>query len=417
MKKDTVTVMKAMRLYGKNDMRFEDLPIPACGPGQVLVKTLFCGVCGSDPPRVLDGAIRISPAALGHEFSAIVVETGEDVGDAGGANDINNTAGTGSVNGDGNTNNAGGGKDACNVGGADGVIGVSSTNNTDGAGGVDNAGGLKPGDLVCCVPLIVCNACPNCMDGNYGQCVKSRFIGASFHDIGGFHEYNALPAQNVFKLPEGMDPLAAAFMEPASVALHSLNLIGYQPHEDLAIVGVGGIGQLVLQCARAMGGGRIFAFDKNERRLETAVKMGAAACFNTREDGFKERFLEYTAGLGSPQVIEAVGLEETIILAATLAKVNGRIGIIGTMHEPVTLAPDIFYQVISRRQLWLRGVWMSYSKGFPGAAWRLAARYLADRRINIQPLLFEVATIEDAFLAISQYNEPDNVTGKIVIKM
>ena len=349
--------MKAMRLYGKHDLRLEDLPIPACGPGQVLIKTLFCGVCGSDPPRVLDGEIGISPAALGHEFSAEVVEIGE---------------------------------------------GVES---------------VKAGDLVCCAPLVVCNICPNCLDGNFGQCVKSRFIGGGYPDIGGFHEYNVLAEQNVLKLPAGIDPLAAAFTEPASVALHSLELIGYKPQEDLAIVGMGGIGQLVLQGARAMGGVRIFAFDIVDERLKTAKQMGAYACFNTGEPGFMDEYLAITSGLGSPQVIEAVGYEETIKTAISLAKVNGRVGLIGTMHKPVTLPPRLFYGTFSRRQLWLRGVWMSYSKGYPGDAWRLAAQYLADGRIDIKPLLFEVATIEDAYKSIAQFAEPGKVKGKIVLKM
>ena len=349
--------MKAMRLYGAHDLRMEDLPVPACGPGRVLVKTLFCGVCGSDPPRVLDGELKNYPAALGHEFSARVVEVGD---------------------------------------------GVTS---------------VKPGDLVCCLPLIVCNACPNCLDGNYGQCLHSRFIGASFPDIGGFHEYNVLPEQNVLKLPEGIDPLAAAFTEPASVAVHALLLTGYQPSEDLAIVGMGGIGQLVLQCACAMGGGRIYAFDVVDDRLETAAKLGATACFNTGDAGFMDGFMRRTSGLGSPQVIEAVGFEETIKLAISLAKVNGRVGLIGTMHKPVTLPPELFYNVFSKRQLWLRGVWMSYSKGYPGAEWRLAAQYLADGRIDIKPLLFQVATIEEAYEAIAQYMEPGAVKGKIIIKM
>jgi len=349
--------MKAMRLYGKRDLRMEDLPIPACGPGQVLVKTLFCGICGSDPPRVLDGDVRISPAALGHEFSALVVEVGE---------------------------------------------GVAS---------------VAPGDLACCVPLVVCNICPNCLDGNYGQCLKSRFIGASYTDIGGFHEYNALPEQNVLKLPEGIDPLVAAFTEPASVALHSLLLTGYQSHEDLAIVGMGGIGQLVLQGAKAMGGGRIYAFDIVDERLETAKRMGASACFNTGRQDFMEEFLDMTSGLGSPQVIEAVGIEETIKLSLKIAKVNGRVGLIGTMHEPVVLPPELFYLAFSKKQLWLRGVWMSYSKGYPGAAWRMAVRYLADGRINTEPLLFNVATIEEAYKAVAQFDTPGAVKGKIIIKM
>ena len=350
--------MKAMRLYGKNNFKYEDVPTPSFdGTGQVLLKTLFCGVCGSDPPRVI-GDDRVKyPAALGHEFSAQVTEVSE---------------------------------------------GVES---------------VKPGDLVCCVPLMVCHVCPNCLDGNYGQCLKSRFIGASFSDIGGFQEYNVLPETSVMKLPDGIHPLAGAFVEPASVALHSLHLIGYQPHEDLAIVGMGGIGQLVLQGARAMGGVRIYAFDIDDERLETAKSMGATACFNTATDGFMDAYLGETSGLGSPQVIEAVGYEDTIKTAMALAKVNGRVGLIGTMHKPVTLPPQLFYGVFSKRQLWLRGVWMSYSKGYPGAAWRMAAQYLADGRIDIKPLLHEVATIEETYKAIAQYAEPGLVKGKIIIKV
>jgi len=82
--------MKALRWYGKEDMRYEDIPEPSTGPGQVKVKVHWTGICGSDLHEYQAGPIfisvepnpltgRMAPLTLGHEFSGEIVEVGEKV--------------------------------------------------------------------------------------------------------------------------------------------------------------------------------------------------------------------------------------------------------------------------------------------------------------------------------------------------
>lgn len=349
--------MKAVRLYGTRDLRLETLPMPTPGPGEVLIQTLYCGVCGSDIPRVFDGDISRLPEAIGHEFSARVVSVGE---------------------------------------------------------GVTH---VKPGDLVAALPLVVCHQCEDCKNGHYGQCRHSKFIGASYADIGGFIEYNAIDARNVLKLPDSINPLYAAFIEPVSVALHGLKAAKLKPGVDIAIVGAGTIGQLVLQCAKALGAARAFVFDINEKRLALAKKMGAYAAYHTGSEQDMKAFWAETGGRGIMQVVEAVGLEDTIRLSLEIADVEAEVAIIGTMHKDVTLPPKLFYGVFSRRQLHLHGVWMSYSKDFPGVEWRLAAQLIAEGRIDLEPLIDRVVDVEDALHNLEDYQIPGKVGGKIMLRV
>jgi len=349
--------MKAVRLYGTHDLRVESLPKPECEPGKVLIRTLYCGVCGSDVPRLFGGDVARSPEAIGHEFSAIVEEIGE---------------------------------------------GVTT---------------LKRGDLVVVAPLIVCHECPDCKSGHFGQCKNSKFIGVAFPDKSGFIEYNVVDEINAMKLPDGIDPLKAAFVEPLSVSLHGLFLMGLRKGEDIAVIGAGTIGLLAVQAARALGAGRIFVFDINPSRLERARLFGAHAVFNTAEDGYFEDYLSQTSGRGVGQIVEAVGEEATIQLAIRAADTAGDIAIIGTMHKDVTLPPSLFYSTFSRRQLNIHGVWMSYSDNYPGDEWREAARLIADGSVNVEALIDRIVDIDDAYEAMCDYTIPNKVSGKIMLKM
>lgn len=349
--------MKAVRMYDTRDMRVESLPKPEVEPGKMLVRTLYCGVCGSDYPRVFDGELGRKPEALGHEFSAVVEEVGE---------------------------------------------------------GVTN---VKPGDLVVVAPLLVCHECPDCLSGHFGQCKKSRFIGAGFHDVGGFVEYNVIDARNAVLLPEGIDPMHAAFVEPLSVALHGLFLMGMRKGEPVAVIGAGTIGLLVVQAAKALGLGDIYVLDINPDRLERAKQQGAYATFNTGEEGFFEKFWEMTGNRGVGQVVEAVGLQDTIQLALRVCDTAADVSIIGTMHHDVVLPPKLFYGVFSRRQLNLHGVWMSYSDGFPGDEWRVAAQLIAEKKVDVEALLYKEADIDDAYEVLCDFLTPNKVTGKIMFRM
>ncbi len=348
--------MKAVRLYGKMDFRMDDIPMPKCGKGEVLLKTEYCGVCGSDSGHALAGDPPFVPNTFGHEFSARVVEIGE---------------------------------------------GVTK---------------VKVGELVAAIPLIVCHQCVHCREGNFGQCLNRKFIGLRVPDVGGMAEYNVLPEINCLKLSEGMNPIHAAFIEPTSVAIHGLMRINFKPGQDLAVIGTGPIGQMTIQVAKVWGAKRIFAFDINDAALERAKNVGASFVYNTGKTGFLDEFLKETDGLGVPQVVEACGLPQTILLSCDVCRVGGEISLVGAMMKDVTIPPEVFYRKISYKQYTLRGVWQSYSLDFPGDEWRLAAHYIHTRQVDVEPMIYKVASIDDAPEVYKEYLTPGKVKGKILFK-
>ena len=72
-------MMKAGVVHAKNDIRYEEIKKPEAGPGKVLIKVKYTGICGSDVPRVNGDACHFFPNVLGHEFSGVVEEIGAGV--------------------------------------------------------------------------------------------------------------------------------------------------------------------------------------------------------------------------------------------------------------------------------------------------------------------------------------------------
>lgn len=346
--------MKIIRLYGAMDFRTEDAPEPSCGPGEVKIRTLYAGLCGSDRPRGLFGEVPFFPSTLGHEFSAVVTETGS---------------------------------------------GVTR---------------VKEGDVVAAAPLMVCGACPPCRSGHYGQCLRKRFIGLRVPDMGGFAEYNTLPEQNVLKVPEGLSAVHAALVEPVSVALHAIFRSGFRPAKDAAVIGAGTIGQLVIQCLRAMGARRIFAFDNVGAQLERAGRLGADHLFHTAEPGFMEEYLALTGGEKCPYVFEVVGVQPTTSLALRLAGVNASVALVGYLDKPLQLdAAEV--RMILEQEFDLKGVWQSYDLDYPGDAWRLGLEYLREGKINTEELIDRVIPPSGLREAFEDWSQPGKVNGKILI--
>lgn len=346
--------MKVMRLYGPMDFRIDSVDEPSCGPGEVKVKTSCCGLCGSDKPRILFGEVPFFPSTIGHEFSGIVVETGK---------------------------------------------GVTT---------------VEAGDLVTVVPLLVCNSCVHCRTGHYGQCVSKQFIGLRAENMGAFAQYNVLPERNVLKVPVGMDKVTAALVEPLSVAIHALIRIDFHPGHDIAIIGMGTIGQLLLQCARLLGAKRIFVFDSDDNQLDKARGQGANYCYNTTTEGFFEHYLGDTLGLGCLYTVEAVGLQATTMLAIKLCAVHGKVALVGYLDKPITFLSDEM-RFLLENEINLFGIWQSYDLNFPGDAWRLGIHYLDSKKIDGMSLVSNIGTPGNLIDLVSDWSVPGKVTGKIMI--
>jgi L-iditol 2-dehydrogenase len=211
--------MNALVLSEYRQFTLADLPVPVCGPAEVLVQVAACGICGSDV-HGFDGSSgrRIPPIVMGHEAAGIVAAVGSDVR------------------------------------------------------------AVSPGDRVTFDSTVYCDRCEFCLRGEINLCENRQVVGVScgeFRRPGAFAEYIAVPETIVYRLPDSLSFADAAMLEAVSVALHAVKLSDIQGGETALVIGAGMIGLLTLQAARAAGCSRVFIADVDTTRLKMAASLGA----------------------------------------------------------------------------------------------------------------------------------------------
>ena len=345
--------MKAGVVHGREDIRYEEIDKPVAGPGKVLIKVKYTGICGSDVPRVNGDACHYFPNVLGHEFSGIVEEVGE---------------------------------------------GVTS---------------LKPGDRVAGVPLVPCMKCEDCQKGDYSLCKHYSFIGS--REFGSFAEYVAVPERNAVKFDEDVSFEKGAFFEPATVALHGLRRVDYKGGKHVAILGGGTIGLLTAQWAKIFGAKSVTVFDILDERLELAKRLGIDYGVNTSKDNYMDEVKEITEGRGFDYVYETAGNTITMKMAFELAANKAGVCFIGTPTRELSFS-IAEWENINRKEFTLTGSWMSYSAPFPGDEWKLVAHYFKTGQLKIDDsFLFKKMPLSQIDEAFRMFKTPGLVRGKIFI--
>ena len=348
-----MAMMKAGVVHAENDLRYEDIEKPVPKAGEVLIKVKYTGICGSDVPRVNGTACHFYPNVLGHEFSGVVEEIGE---------------------------------------------GVTR---------------LQKGDRVAGVPLVPCMKCPDCQKGNYSLCRHYSFIGS--RRFGSFAEYVAVPESNAVKFKDEVSFEQAALFEPAAVALHGLERTGYRGGHTVAILGTGPIGMLTMQFAKIFGASRVVVFDIADEKLDLAVELGADAGVNTLEEGFMQKAMDLTDGVGYDYVYETAGSTITMKMAFELAANKADICFIGTPKKELTFTVKE-WENMNRKEFRLTGSWMSYSAPFPGHEWDNVAHYFASGQLKYDPrMIWRIVPLSRIAESFSWYKEPGRVKGKILI--
>ncbi len=345
--------MKAGVLHARDDLRFEEIPTPVPGKGEVLVRVKATGICGSDIPRVLGDGAHFFPIVLGHEFSGEVAGTGE---------------------------------------------GVTS---------------VEVGDRVAGVPLVPCMQCEDCQKGNYSLCKHYSFIGS--RESGSFAEYVKMPERNVVKFDDSVSFEQGAFFEPATVALHGLLCADYRGGEDVAILGGGTVGMFTAQWARIFGAKRVFVFDIDNDRLALAEKLGADVTVNTLDKDFKEQVDKLTNKKGFGFVYETAGVDITMKLAFELAGNKSGVCFIGTPTRDLVFTPRLF-ENMNRKEFKLTGSWMSYSAPFPGREWELTAHYFSTGALKFDDsFIFKKVPLSNIKDGFDMFRVPGTVKGKVLI--
>lgn len=301
--------MTAAVLHEPGDIRIEDVPIPAIGPTDLLVEVAACGVCGSDIPRMMHNGAYYAPIICGHEFAGHVVELGDEVTD------------------------------------------------------------FAVGDLVTVPPLLPCRECDSCAEGHFSLCQNYDYFGSRRE--GAYARYVDVPANNALRMPEGLDPRAAAMIDPAAIALHAVYKTDLRAGDRVAVLGAGPIGLFAIEWAKLMGASEVLALDVSEEKAELARQAGATYAATSAEQALAQ------AGDGVNVLIETAGAPPTIALAPNLLARHGRAAFIGIPQRPVEFDKKTFSNFL-RKEVALFGSWNSFSAPFPGVEWTESAARLAD---------------------------------------
>jgi L-iditol 2-dehydrogenase len=275
--KPELALMLAARLHGPRDLRVERMPVPGPpAPGRVLLRVKTTGVCGSDlhlyqDARIGDTPIE-APFVIGHEFSAIVEAAGPDALD----------------------------------------------------------GWHQPialGARVAVDPAQPCGRCELCDQGHPNLCVNLHFCG-NYPDAGSLCEWLHMPARSCYPLPDAIDDTLGALIEPLGVAIHAIDLARIRVGNSVAIVGAGAIGLLLLQLARLAGASVVFVADPLGPRLALAERWGGRPVPCDRDDPAAV-VMRDTGGRGVDVAIEAAWADASIEQAASLARLGGRLILVG----------------------------------------------------------------------------------------
>jgi 2-desacetyl-2-hydroxyethyl bacteriochlorophyllide A dehydrogenase len=268
--------MKAAVFYGKHDIRIEEVPVRPPKENEVVVKTAYCGICGTDL-HIFHGdegsAETKPPLVLGHEMSGIITETGS---------------------------------------------------------AVDT---LKAGDHVAIDPNCYCGQCYYCRSGQEHFCSKMNGIGTTCN--GGFAEYCTVPVKAALRVPQDMPLEIAAFAEPLACCLHGIDLTNVRAGNQVLLIGGGTIGLIMLQLAKLAGAGRIMLVEPDEGKRELALTLGADRVFQNGTEYLA--FAENTEGVRADRVIECVGKAETVSFAIKAADKGATVMLFGLTPPQATV--------------------------------------------------------------------------------
>ena len=325
-------------------LEVDELDDPVPGPGQVLVRTLACGICGSDlhalhhapemvamseassPPPGMPAPVLMDPSrdvVMGHEFCAEVVALGDNVGH-------------------------------------------------------------REGDVVVSVPVVLDPA-------------GVHPVGYSNAYPGGYAELMVLSDFLCLGVPNGLDPHLAALTEPLAVGVHAVAKSRAEKGTSAVVIGCGPVGLAVIAALTRAGVAPIVAADLSPTRRALATTMGAHEVVDPRDEPAIDAWRR-AGGSGSPVIFEAVGNPGLLDAAITAAPGGSQILVVGVCMQADTIRP----MVAIAKELQLQFV-----LGYDPMEFAESLRLIAEGEIDVAPLVtgtVDVAGVPGAFEALA---DPD----------
>src|SRR6056297_484097 len=277
--------MKAAVLYDFNDVRIVERDVPEPGPEEVLVRVEACGICGTDIKVVTQGMPKMPPMGdfiIGHEYSGVVVKTGETVDE------------------------------------------------------------FKEGDRVAVEVHKGCGRCKNCLLGDYTACLNygdlskgHRANGLSCN--GGFAQYAVNHATTLYHLPDNISFDESTIITTAGTSIFGIDKVGgYIVGDTVLVIGPGPIGLMTVQIAKALGAETVILSGTRDSRLELGKRLGADYTINVKNEDVRSRVMEITGGLGADLVLEGSGRDSALQQSLECCRKGGDICILAFYKHPIT---------------------------------------------------------------------------------
>lgn len=231
----------------------------------------------------------------------------------------------------------------------------------------DDVDSVAVGDLVTVPPLIPCQNCDSCREGRFGLCENYDYFGSRRN--GAYAEYVVSPATNVLKVPPSLNPIAAAMVDPAAIALHALEKTRLSTESTVAVIGAGPIGLFAIQWAKLAGASIVVAVDVSSKALELALEAGATHTYTMAAEALESH------SSGFDIVFEGAGVTATENAAIQLCGRGGQAVFVGIPSTDIPISAAIFSHFL-RNEVSLHGSWNSFSSPWPGGAWAKAIEML-----------------------------------------
>lgn len=279
--------MRSAVIFGPDDLRVVEKPVPTPGPGEVLLRVEAASLCGTDLKIRAGSFFPSQPApgtfTPGHEYAGTVVALGPTVDE------------------------------------------------------------FTVGDRVVVEAHRGCMRCENCVRGRYTSCLNygradkgHRAMGMSVD--GGFADYVVNHVTTLYRVPDSLTFEEAVMITTAGTSMYAIDTMGgLVAGDSVAVIGPGPVGLTAVQILKAMGASKVLLTGTRESRLRLGRELGADLVINAREVDPALAVREATGGRGVDAVLECSGADDAVNQAILMCKPAGKIVLVGYFHGPVTV--------------------------------------------------------------------------------
>ncbi len=280
--------MRAAVFHGNQDLRLEDVPEPRTGAGEVKLRVLYNGICGSDLHEYYHGPLTTrttphpltgikNPVILGHELCGEVVEVGPGIED------------------------------------------------------------LEIGDRVAVEPVETCGACMYCTSGQYNHCGLLAFHGYN-RGSGGLAQFSVVKRSMAHKLPKTLNGQQGALIEPMAISYRTAERCDVEAGQTVVVHGGGPIGIGVYFTLNRRGV-RVVMVDPSPQRRAALQKLGVKTVLDPRDGDVVSTIKDLTGGRGADTSVDAAGVPVAFKAALLGTAVGGKLIVVAIHTQPLQVAP------------------------------------------------------------------------------